>query len=325
MSREYAPLTKLRVKSFQSIEDTELELGGLTVLVGPGDAGKSAILRALRAALLNEGEDDDIRHGASRCEVALDFEDGMSILWWKEKGKGGCYAMTGGNHKPQEFTKTGGAVPDAVAEYLGIGRIEVDSTTELTPQLSDQHDQPFIIWESGSKRARILGKATRLDVVVTAQMACKKQLDTHRREAERAARELEEVTGQLASLPDVKALEHRLNEVEKTRALVVAAYALASRARELRDKLAEGRFRAQAVDTSGARDRIAWGVTRLAMADLLVQLREKQQESRELDSLSIEVHTRREQAHADYTAACQEAGVCSRCGGLRDHTACAVL
>ena len=59
MASTYSPLIKVRVQGFQSIEDETLELGQLTVLIGEGDAGKSAYLRAIRAAFLNEGDDLD--------------------------------------------------------------------------------------------------------------------------------------------------------------------------------------------------------------------------------------------------------------------------
>ena len=161
MTDTFSPLKTLRAQSFQVYEDVTIELGQLSVLIGQGDSGKSALLRALRAVFLNDGVDEDIRHGEKKATVTLEFEDGVIIEWSKERKKGGCYRMG-----DQEFSKTGGQVPEDIAAYLGIGSIEVDATTELFSQLSDQHDTPFLLWETGSKRARILGKATRLDCVV---------------------------------------------------------------------------------------------------------------------------------------------------------------
>ncbi|KKL99341.1 hypothetical protein LCGC14_1815430, partial [marine sediment metagenome] len=132
---EYSRLVSARVVDFQTIVDSTLELGNLTVLSGSGDVGKSAFLRAIRAVCLNDAVDEDIRHGTKKTEVTLTFEDGTEIVWTKALKKGGCYRMG-----DTEYNKCQGKVPEAVAEYLGIGTIEVDSTTTLTPQLSDQHD-----------------------------------------------------------------------------------------------------------------------------------------------------------------------------------------
>ena len=126
---EFASLSSVRVVNFQSIKDSTINFGRLSVLVGAGDVGKSAVLRAIRAAFLNEGHDDGIRHGASSCEVTLSFSDGAVIFWSKDKGKGGCYVFSSVGVSEQTFSKTGGAVPDEIAEYLGIGEIEVDAVT----------------------------------------------------------------------------------------------------------------------------------------------------------------------------------------------------
>ena len=44
-------ITKLRIENFRSVHSLELELGGTTVLIGPNNAGKSAILEAVRILL----------------------------------------------------------------------------------------------------------------------------------------------------------------------------------------------------------------------------------------------------------------------------------
>ncbi|KKL27860.1 hypothetical protein LCGC14_2380910, partial [marine sediment metagenome] len=129
MSNDYAKLERVHIENFQAVEDATLELGRMTVLVGAGDVGKSSILRAVRAAFLNDGSDDDIRHGEKQCSVALFFADRMVITWIKNRGKGAWYRMAGATGKPKEFMKTGGTVPTEIAEYLGIGSIEVDATT----------------------------------------------------------------------------------------------------------------------------------------------------------------------------------------------------
>ena len=39
--------TKVRVQNYQSIEDAEIELEGLTVITGTNNSGNSAVLRAV--------------------------------------------------------------------------------------------------------------------------------------------------------------------------------------------------------------------------------------------------------------------------------------
>ncbi|KKL17854.1 hypothetical protein LCGC14_2481380, partial [marine sediment metagenome] len=66
----------------------------------------------------------------------------------------------------------------------------------------------------GSKRARIIGKATRLDMVITSQMNCKKELDKAGRGADEAISALVTVEAGLEDIPDYESLEGSLNEVE---------------------------------------------------------------------------------------------------------------
>lgn len=44
-------ISRLRIKNFRSIKELELELGETTVFIGPNNAGKTAILDAIRIAL----------------------------------------------------------------------------------------------------------------------------------------------------------------------------------------------------------------------------------------------------------------------------------
>jgi DNA repair exonuclease SbcCD ATPase subunit len=323
----YSLLTSIHIKDFQSISDATIELGRLTVLVGAGDVGKSSILRALRAACLNDASDDDIRHGQKKVEVTLTFEDGVTIEWWKQKGQGGCYRTTSKRTEPIEYTKTGGAVPEAITEYLGIGTIEVDATTELTPQLSDQHDLPFILWETGSRRARILGKATRLDVPISAQMLCKKELDQTRRGAEDATTALADVEERLAALPNYEALGSRLDETEANLKTIDDNLRLVRRARELADQIAEVRSRATAVDVAPLRARLDDAAEALEVAERAQFLGRRIPElNNTLTGLTERAADHQEALESFQTqldTACEESGVCVVCGGLLTHEECA--
>src|SRR6266436_10125264 len=44
-------ITRLHIENFRSIQSLNIELGGTTVLIGPNNAGKTAILDAVRIVL----------------------------------------------------------------------------------------------------------------------------------------------------------------------------------------------------------------------------------------------------------------------------------
>ncbi len=352
----YSRISSVRIVNFQSILDETIELNTVNVICGPGDAGKSAILRAIRAAFLNDGNDRDIRHGEKSCSVSFIFEDGVEILWYKDKGKGGCYTLNGIG-----FTKTGGAVPEEIQDVFGVAEVELGPSNTVTPQLSDQFDRPVVLGESGSKRAKIIGKATRLDVVVTAQASCKTSADAHKRAATQEEQALESLASQLEALPNIEeydSLSIKLTEVMEELDSILT---VARRGRELAEELDVARSRlstgdVSTIDIAGAQEALtkAEKVERVVVPYLqareqavsifvpslsnafevleqarTVSIRTEQylssnKELNECVGEVIEEAKHQMQLAIDYQDACTVAGICLGCNGLKSHKECAV-
>ncbi len=188
-------LTSISVRDFQSLAEVDLELGPLTVIVGPGNSGKTAVVRALKALAFNRTGSDFIRHGQQQSVVIVETAEGGCIAW--VKGKAAAY-MVG----DRELTKMAGSVPEEVSDVLGIRRLEVEAGSQAVPQIHSQFDSPFLIAESPSKAARVVAKLTRLDVIVSAQT--------------QAARDLKRTVGEL------KAQRTALEEAQTAHATAVA-------------------------------------------------------------------------------------------------------
>ena len=326
---EYSRFKSLEITDFQAIADATINFGSLTVLTGAGDSGKSSCLRALRALCLNEAVDDDIRHGKKQLHVELTLENDIKICYWKKKGQGGCYSITtpGLDGNFQEFAKTQGAVPEEVQALLGVGTIELDASTQLTPQLSDQFDFPMLLFETGSKRARILGKATRLDTVIEAQIACKKERDEARRQATAASNALDNTVLARDAIPDYGAMNLRLEQCAHDVEIIKAEEARADRAMELYDRMAEvrsiavvdvGKYTAWLMQADKSLDfaaKIDDMARRLPVYDRGARVAKEKWAETTMTLASLE---------CAYVLACTEAGVCEECGGLLDHEECIV-
>lgn len=303
-------LKQVRISNFQSIKHAVLDLGQLTVLVGPGRAGKSAILRAIRCALLGATGDDFIRQGEKECTVVLEFDD-CCVLWQKKRGQSATYGIDG-----KMFTKVGHGVPEEIQERLAIGEIEVDKDTRLTPQLQDQFDPVFVLSESGSRQAKIFGKVTRLDAVVTAQMECKKVGDRLRREAEAKATQLEELKEQRDALPDVEKLQAQLDELDEALSVATKAQSTAERVQEIHVQLA---LLAKLVDvdleTIGLDLSVATGKveTLLEVRPMTERYARARAEADAADGLVEKATPFLQKLREDYAQACGEAEVCERC------------
>jgi len=128
---------KVTIENFQSIEHTEFEVKGLTVITGPHNTGKSACARAVIGAFTNTRGSSFVRQGTKGCRVQIDFKDGKSLVW--EKGKNtNRYEVDG-----FEINKVGSGVPDEVKQ-LGVVAVEVDGK-EVYPQIAKQFEQIFLL------------------------------------------------------------------------------------------------------------------------------------------------------------------------------------
>src|SRR5262245_39825693 len=75
-------IARIELINFMSHEHTVLDLApGLTVIVGPNNVGKSAVVAALQILSHNESSTYVIRHGQRECAVKVHTGDGHLIEW----------------------------------------------------------------------------------------------------------------------------------------------------------------------------------------------------------------------------------------------------
>lgn len=140
---------KVRVRNFQSLEDVSLTIKGLTVVTGPNNSGKTALMRAIRGVFENSPSGPLVRYGEEKLTVDIEFDDGKSVTW--EKGsKDNSYVING-----YKLETVGRGAPTELAE-LGVKPIQVGNTT-LFPQIARQFkDTLFLVDSSGAVLAEAL-------------------------------------------------------------------------------------------------------------------------------------------------------------------------
>lgn len=123
---------------------------GITTIVGPSDAGKSAAIRALRWLVFNAPQGEDfIRWGAKKTTVELTLDGGKTLK--RGRGKdGNFYAIDG-----QKLVSFGTAVPGPVNEILGLGPVN----------FQQQHDSPFWLAETAGEVSRNLNAIVNLQII----------------------------------------------------------------------------------------------------------------------------------------------------------------
>lgn len=155
-------LQRIRIVHFQSLKAVNIELGKLTVIVGPSSSGKTALVRALKAVTTNGLTTSQISHGAKSVGVELELADGTVTA--RRAGSSVSYSLSRPGQDPETYTKLSGAVPEAVEGLLGVGG------RGLAPGLcvAAQFDRPYLLDETGGKIAQVLGELTNVSVIFNA-------------------------------------------------------------------------------------------------------------------------------------------------------------
>lgn len=151
--KNWPKLERLEVENFQSLAKANIELGAFTVIVGPSNSGKSALLRAVKATVRNVNNPSAVRVGKKLFTSALIF-DGHRVSI--ERGKSSStYRIELPNETEEVYTKSGKDVPEDVQRVLGLPKPDGPDLT-----FSSQIDPPFLLDATGSVAAKTLGDLT---------------------------------------------------------------------------------------------------------------------------------------------------------------------
>lgn len=169
-------MVRLEVHNFQSIEGGVVEVDGFSVVVGRSNIGKSALVRAVKAALTGAPADNYVRHssdclrrvkGAKSCKCFCSVHiqgPGVDLLW--EKGDSvNRYVFNGTEH-----TVVGRGTPEFLGSEFAPIQIGGDTSPTLL-QVADQFRPLFILDRSGTAVADVLSDVAKLDQINEAARA----------------------------------------------------------------------------------------------------------------------------------------------------------
>lgn len=208
-------IRKVVIENFQSHEYTLLEFSeGLNVIVGPSDQGKSAIIRAVKWALFNEPRGMDfIRAGTAFSKVTVEFSNNYTIIRERSKSKN-RYQVVGPEKNMKTFEGFGSEVPQEVFHAHGIKKVPMEGGTASSLNIAEQLEGPFLLTESGSTRAKAIGRLVGVHIIDRAIKDCAIDLRRNHQTVERIRYESKELGERLQEFEELSKIEERLWSTE---------------------------------------------------------------------------------------------------------------
>ncbi len=202
-------ITRIELVNFMSHERTVIEpAAGLTVLVGPNNIGKSAIVTALQILCHNEPSKFARRHGTRECSVTVQTDDGHTIEWKRKDAP--SYLIDG-----QKFDRLRSGLPEELHKALRLDKVDHKGNAEFDIHFGTQKLPIFLLDESEAKAARFFASSSDVIQLVAMQKRHKEKQTEAKRDVRRLETEAEKVQRELETLEPVIALQSVVEKVEQ--------------------------------------------------------------------------------------------------------------
>lgn len=194
-----------------SHKHTVLELAeGLTVLVGPNNCGKSAVVGAMQILCHNENSTYVTRHGERECTVKAETCDGHTVEWRRKSGSP-QYTIDG--HIFDRLRS--GRPPDELHRALRIAKVATEGGQEFDVHFGEQKSPVFLLDKPASHAAQFFASASDAAKLVQMQALHRQKVTDARREQTRLGAEAERLNHALEALSPMPGIDERVRQAEQ--------------------------------------------------------------------------------------------------------------
>ncbi len=182
---------------------------GLTVLIGPNNCGKSAVVTALQILAHNANSTYVRRHDEKTCEVIVETDDGHEVKWSRSKNGSPRYEIDG-----QEYDRLKGQVPPQLHAALRLPKVASDKE-EFDIHFGEQKEPVFLLNDTGKAAAQFFASSSDAIRLVEMQAKHKTRILQSRRDFKRIDEEVEVLESSIAVLESTSDLDSDLNKLEQ--------------------------------------------------------------------------------------------------------------
>lgn len=244
---------RIVLNNFMSHPHTVIEPAeGLTVLCGPNNCGKSAVVVALQVLCENARGSYMLRHDADAVSVRVETEDDHVFEWRRTSSDKVSYVIDGAvNDRP------GSAGDDLLAEMHKLLRLDkvrsVDGKKEFDVHFAAQKSPIFLLDGSGADAATFFAASNDGRFLMQMQARHKENTRDKRRDEALMTQELVALDAQLEQLAGLESLEEQVTALEADHAgLLRQAQAAGELAKRIEAIVTAGREVERAAERSAA-------------------------------------------------------------------------
>lgn len=201
-------LRRLAIRGYQSIEKANLRLGEITIVIGPTDSGKSAVVRAIRDWAYNAPGASFTTEGCKITRIAVAVGGEHKIVLEKETvGKSKTvktryYLVDGQTHEATQFEKVGRSAPNEVMEITGIVPLRIDDIT-LPIHFAEQGKAWFLLdpdaWNA-TRVSKVIGRISGVEALLFANRDLVNKRNSISRDVKEAKAAIEEYEREISQL-----------------------------------------------------------------------------------------------------------------------------
>lgn len=181
---------------------------GLTVLTGPNNCGKSAVVLALQTLCSNErGMSKFVRHGQKNARITVETDDNSRIEWVCEGGNV-RYVVDG-------VRTDRSVIPDDMMPKLKLPKVSGDDGKTFDIHFSEQKD-PIFLLSGGSRAATFFAASTDAGYLVKMQQILRARKSEHTQEQRYLKSAMDKLDLALEEYGPLSDIEAELEAAEKS-------------------------------------------------------------------------------------------------------------
>jgi exonuclease SbcC len=174
---------------------------GLTVLVGPNNCGKSAVVSALETLCNNASGGYMVRHDEKEVSVTVETDDSHMLLW-KRRGNTVSYVIDG-----REISRLKRGVPEDLHKLLRLPKVDGGETGDAFDiHFGTQKSPIFLLNESESRAALFFASSSDAAILLEMQKRHRNKVKERKSDEKRLKGEIEKLDAELDALEPLDAL-----------------------------------------------------------------------------------------------------------------------